>query len=343
MPDAPTTATNSAPPLADKSEKRSVGSILQRAARALFITSAVVLSLLSFPSVAPWMIAFWLLWHTVARVRGKPGYLPLFTYFAILLVKRIYWAPSLLAFFAITLIVAVWYVVRPGKAASPSYLAWVVPLALWGVWGGVAVEWHFTARCNHTAKMDPVGSVVCLGDSLTSGVLPDRGYPEELKKLIRLPVVNLGQSGITTKGGLDRLPQLAEAKPQVVVIELGGHDYLKGKSRSATKKNLELLITACRKMGAEVVLLEIPRGFITDPFAGLEREIAHEKDLELIADSAIRQLVLWSPFSPPGMWMPQSHLSDDGIHTNARGSKFIARDIADALQRMYGQRVRSAP
>jgi lysophospholipase L1-like esterase len=178
---------------------------------------------------------------------------------------------------------------------------------------------------------------VCIGDSLTSGLLPDRGYPAQLQELIQLPVINLGQSGITTEGALERLSKVAGVVPpaQVVIIELGGHDFLKGLTRAATKRNLEQLVDACRALGAEVVLIEIPRGFMTDPFWGLERQIAHEKDVELVADSAIRQLVLWSPISPPGMWAPGSHLSDDGIHSNLRGSENFARHVANALERMY--------
>ena len=218
--------------------------------------------------------------------------------------------------------------------------AWIGTLCLWIVWGFVLFEWRTIARCNRVIRLDLARPVVCVGDSLTSGLLPDRGYPEELKKLIRLPVINLGIAGITTDGGLNQLPRIEEANPQVIVIELGGHDFLKGRSRAATKKNLEPLIEACRKMGAEVVLFEIPRGFITDPFAGLEREIAYEMDLELVEDTVIRKLVLWSPISPVGMWMRESHLSDDGIHTNPRGNKFVALCVAHALERMYSDQIR---
>jgi len=138
---------------------------------------------------------------------------------------------------------------------------------------------------------------------------------------------------------LNRLPKIAEVNPQVVVIELGGHDFLQGRSRAATKENLERLIVAYREMGAEVVLVEIPRGFMTDPYAGVERELAHEYDVQVVPDSAIRQLVLWSPISPPGMWIAESHLSDDGIRTNARGSRFLARYVADALVRLYATQI----
>lgn len=341
MPDALSTTTNSLELLTSESEKRFIGPILNRTARAVCISLVIVASLLSYPSVVTWMIAFWLLWQTVARARGKPGHLQLLTCLVVLLAKRIYWAPGIMTFFVAALVMAVWYAVRSGKTSSFSYLNWIAPLSLWGLWAFLTLEWQAIARCSHPVNMNPGGCVICVGNSLTSGLLPDRGYPEQLKKLIQLPVVNMGQSGRTTEGGLSQLPRIKEANPLVVVIELGGHDFLKGRSRAATKKNLELMITACREMGSEVVLMEIPRGFITDPFAGLEREIAHEKDLELIPDSVIRQLVIWSPILPPGVWMPRSRLSDDGIHTNALGSKFMARNVAEALQRMYGEQVRT--
>ena len=86
--------------------------------------------------------------------------------------------------------------------------------------------------------------------------------------------------------------------------------------------------------------MEIPRGFMFDPFASLEREIAYEQDVQLVADTAIRQLVLWSPIAPPGMWFPDTQLSDDGIHSNARGSKAMAEYVAEALEAMYGEQIR---
>lgn len=179
--------------------------------------------------------------------------------------------------------------------------------------------------------------VACAGDSLTSGLLPDRGYPDQLRKMIQLPVVNLGQSGITTEDGLNTLPRLKQTSPQVIVIELGGHDFLTGWDRRTTKANLERLIAACRRMATEVVLMEIRRGFMTDPFCGPEREIACETDVELIPDSGIRRLVLFSPIAPPGMWMRDHRLSDDGIHSNVRGSQLLARYAAASLERLSGK------
>jgi lysophospholipase L1-like esterase len=128
-----------------------------------------------------------------------------------------------------------------------------------------------------------------------------------------------------------------KVNPQAVVIELGGHDFLKGYERAVTKQNLEAMITQCRAIGAEVVLVEIPRGFITDGYRGLERQIAHEFDLELVPDSIIRLFVLWGPYAPPGMWVERKwRLSDDGLHPNRQGNQRLAEQVAHALTRLYG-------
>ena len=114
---------------------------------------------------------------------------------------------------------------------------------------------------------------------------------------------------------------------------------MRGRSRAATHVVLERIITRLRDAGIEVVLMEIPRGFLTDPYAGLEREIARQYDLELISDSAIRQLVLFSPYAPPGMWIGGRHLSDDGLHPNSRGNAHLANCVARSLSRIYGQAI----
>jgi lysophospholipase L1-like esterase len=56
----------------------------------------------------------------------------------------------------------------------------------------------------------------------------------------------------------------------------------------------------------------------------------------LVADTPIRRMVLWSPYGPPGMWLPKNyHLSDDGLHPNASGNRLIAGYVAAALESLY--------
>lgn len=59
-----------------------------------------------------------------------------------------------------------------------------------------------------------------------------------------------------------------------------------------------------------------------------------------LAITMIRKLVLWSPLAPPGMWTFGPHLSDDGLHPNAHGNRLLADEVAGALVRLYGERIR---
>ena len=138
------------------------------------------------------------------------------------------------------------------------------------------------------------------------------------------------------------LPEITRLNPQVVVIELGGHDFLKGYSRAATKTQLTTIIDSVRRIGAEVVLVEVPRAFISDPYWGLEREIARQEDVELVPDTAMRRIFLRSTVFPPGTWLGPPFLTDEsGIHPNERGNQMLAEYVAAALVRMYGPQIRA--
>ena len=331
-------ANDKSSPSSDDAPCRGAWSIARTVLWTSAICAAVAASLLIFPGSIPSMIAFWLIWHTISTASGRPGWLPLATCVLILVIRRVYWPPTLYVFVVAAIVVAVMVVVitAAGELAKRRRLHWCGVGLLWLAWGSATYQWHGAATVNHPVQLHPTKPVVCIGDSLTSGVRPYGGYPDDLANLLTVPVVNLGQPGITAEEALKLLPELREARPQVVVIELGGHDFLKGRGRVATKSDLEKLIDASRELGAEVVLMEVPRGFIVDPFAGIERELAYRYDLELIPDSAIRNLVLLSPHAPPGMWIGEPYLSDDGLHPNANGNTHLAERVAKTLAGMYG-------
>ncbi len=307
---------------------------------------AVVASILTFPVAIPAMIAFWVGWHCIQLVRGRPGWLPLMTCLAVILVKRVPWFPTLAFLLAAMALAASAGLLsrRSLSAAAGRKLKLGLVAAVWLAWIGFAWDWRRSGEANHSVAAWDQRPVVCIGDSLTS-YPPRRGYPKVLARLVTAPVVNLGQPGVTSAEALARLPELSALGPQAVVIELGGHDYLKDASwlhtdsRAEVKRNLERFITAARKQDAEVILIEIPRGFIADPYAGLERELAREYDLELISDTAIRNLVLWSPACPPGLWTGGPYLSDDGLHPNAHGDEYLAAVVAQSLARLYGPQI----
>jgi len=228
-----------------------------------------------------------------------------------------------------------------GWPESSRRYAWLSVLVLWIAWVGMTYDWYAFTHCRHPVTLHPDRPVVCIGDSMTSLALFG-GYPDDLQKLIAPPVVNLGIGGISAKQAVeDHLPHLLQHNPQVVVIEFGGHDFLRGHSRASTKAYLETIIDEVRKSGAEVVLMEIPRAYMSDPYWGLERQLARQYDVELIPDTPMRKLFLRSSAFPPGSWLGEPYLTDEtGIHANARGQQVLAAAVASALERMYGPSIR---
>ena len=218
-------------------------------------------------------------------------------------------------------------------------MAWLGIVGIWVAWAGMTYGWYKSAHAGRCLVVQPARPVVCIGDSLTAF-----GYPRRLQEMISLPVVDLSCNGITTGDAIRRLPSLIKANPQVVVIELGGHDFLKGYSRAATRENLEKIVDACRSIGAEGYRDGDSPRVHHRSFRALEREMAREESLELIPDTAIRRLVLWSPVRAA------RNVAKAGIASERRWlapelarQPVVAEYVADALTRIYGSGVRASP
>jgi lysophospholipase L1-like esterase len=290
------------------------------------------------------MIAIWLAAYTMLVGFKRNGILCLLACLAVLIAKRLTPAPSLIGLMAVMLsiiLLSLWRA-RRSEPPAPRRFDRLSLLVLWIAWAGMTFDWYNSAHCHHPVVFDPGRPVVCYGDSMTNLGKPG-GYPHNLQRLISLPVHNLGIGGISAKETVENfLPELTRLDPQVVVIELGGHDFLKGYSRAATKAQLKTIIDAVRRIGAEVVLVEVPRAFVSDPYWGLEREIARQEDVELVPDTAMRRVFLRSTVFPPGTWLGPPYLTDEsGIHPNERGNQILAEYVADALERMYGPKIRA--
>lgn len=313
-----------------------------RIVRLVAVMAALAASLLTFPAGVPWMVAGWFAVFTWDVVRGRSGVWCLAIPVLVIFIKRVDWPPGLwLNFVLVTVLVFVLMISRRRDAKLARRGQFAALGAVWLAWMVLACDWHRSAHANHSVGPFDERPIVCLGDSLTS-LGAEGGYPEVLATMVAAPVINLGQPGITSGEALKQLPAVRAARPQAVIIELGGHDFLKDntllkrRGRAATKQNLARFITAAQEIGAEVVLIEIPRAFISDPFAGLERELAREYDVELVPDTVIREFVLFSPYAPPGIWIGGPYLSDDGLHPNARGNEQMARHVAGSLERLFG-------
>jgi acyl-CoA thioesterase-1 len=138
-------------------------------------------------------------------------------------------------------------------------------------------------------------TVLVVGDSLSAeyGLTRGKGWVALLEQRLKTHplkprVINASISGDTTAGGRSRLPALlAQHRPQLVVIELGGNDALRGLPLDSSRANLKLMIQASRKAQAQVILLgmQVPPNYgrrYTEDFARLYSDLAREEAVPLL-------------------------------------------------------------
>src|SRR5687768_13408228 len=114
----------------------------------------------------------------------------------------------------------------------PALAAVVIIVAAWLLW---------PSPYSRVANLDSGGtSIIAFGDSLTAGYGAQEGeaYPARLAARLSVPVVNAGVSGDTTESALDRIQNdVLSANPRIVIIGLGGNDFLRGMPISTTEAN----------------------------------------------------------------------------------------------------------
>ena len=176
------------------------------------------------------------------------------------------------------------------------------------------------------AKSTPL-KIVAFGDSLTSGHrLPSKdAYPSVMQSKLKaagLPVTvaNHGVSGDTTTGALRRLDRALAEHPQIFIVELGVNDGLRGVPLPVVKGNLEKIITAAQAQNAEVVLCAME----ALPLQGWQYTVAFHQMYE---DLAATYGVTLVPFLLNGVLGNPDLISDDGVHPNAAGARYIAETL----------------
>jgi len=176
-------------------------------------------------------------------------------------------------------------------------------------------------------------TILVLGDSLSAayGLDESDGWvmlaEQELRKTDPdITFVNASISGDTTDGALRRLPAaLDRFKPDVLIIELGGNDGLRGYSLKKMRENLENLTAMGQEAGAEVLILgmRIPSNYgpaYTEKFAQTFVDAAESADAALV------------PFFLEPIAMDQSYFQADGIHPNAEAQTLLLPPVLKALE-----------
>ena len=168
-------------------------------------------------------------------------------------------------------------------------------------------------------------TILILGDSLSAGYgidakqgwvnllqqRLDQQYPKQHK------VVNASVSGETTSGALARLPKLLQTyQPEIVVIELGGNDGLRGQPPQMIQKNLAQLVQLSQKQQASVLLF----GMKIPPNYGTAYSSAFEKNYKVVSQQYKVKLL---PFFLEGIAGHKNLIQNDQIHPNAKAQPIL--------------------
>jgi acyl-CoA thioesterase-1 len=188
-------------------------------------------------------------------------------------------------------------------------------------------------RHNEAAKPAPreepsfEGTIVAVGDSLTAGlgVGEEDAYPARLEKKLRSTghnwrVVNAGISGETSSGALSRVAWVLKLRPDIVILETGANDGLRGIDPAVTRKNIEETMRILKQNRVTVVLAgmrmvtNLGQEF-TRAFAAIYPELARKHDLILV------------PFFLTGVAGEPSLNQADGIHPTPEGYRIVTETV----------------
>ena len=169
--------------------------------------------------------------------------------------------------------------------------------------------------------------IVAFGDSLSEGhgLAPGQSYPDNLQReldsgVYSYRVENAGVSGDTTSTGLTRLGEVIALHPEIVILELGANDGLRGIPIAASTVNLEQMIIALRQTGTRVVLA----GMTLPPNYGPVYIKSFEK---MYATLAAKYKLPLIPFLLEGVAGTDQFMQQDGLHPNAAGAKRVAATV----------------
>lgn len=177
--------------------------------------------------------------------------------------------------------------------------------------------------------------IIAFGDSLTAGfgLTEKESYPYLLQQKLEkegydYEVKNLGVSGETSLGGLERIDWvLGQENIEILILELGANDLLRGVPVERMKKNLDKIITKAKAKNIEVLFC----GMLAPPTMGSEYQRNYIAAFPALAEKHKVQFV---PFLLDNVAAKPELNQADGIHPNAKGTKIMMENIYKELKPM---------
>ena len=176
--------------------------------------------------------------------------------------------------------------------------------------------------------------ILFLGDSITAGygLDLDQAFPALIQEKIdakswNFKVVNAGQSGDTSAGGLNRLDWLLKNRVDILILELGANDGLRGLPAETTRKNLQAIIDRTKGKYPEAKV--IVAGMKVPPNMGGD----YGRKVEAVfADLAKKNKAVLIPFVLEGVGGSRELNLADGIHPTAKGHEIVATNVWKVLE-----------
>ncbi len=188
--------------------------------------------------------------------------------------------------------------------------------------------------CNAIKDTRPgkILNILIMGDSLSAayGLDIEKGWAALLKKRYSdMNVINASISGETTSGGKQRLPKLLKQyKPDIMILELGANDALRGQNLKVTQANLQTMIESCSRVNkaCNVILLgvQLPTNYgplYDKMFQKMYRDLAQKNSL------------LFDPFFIEPVALDPGLMQEDALHPNSAAQPIILKRIAPLIDK----------
>lgn len=204
--------------------------------------------------------------------------------------------------------------------------------------GGATAEKKETEKPRRSQPAAPAATdkrpkIIAFGDSLTAGfgLTEKESYPYLLQQKLAADghdyeVINAGVSGETSLGGLERIDWVLEQENvQILILELGANDLLRGLPVDKMKENLSRIIKKAKEKNIKVLLC----GMLAPDTMGAK----YQQDyLNAFPDLAHEHKVAFLPFILEGVALDKNLNQPDGIHPNAEGEKIMTENVYQALK-----------
>ena len=188
----------------------------------------------------------------------------------------------------------------------------------------IGLFWYFRGGLPQAARPTAGSTIVAFGDSLVEGygATPGNDFVSLLSRRLGVPILNAGHGGDTTAAALSRVDRdVLSRDPRIVIVLLGGNDFLRRVPKEQTFANLSTIVERIRSKGAAVVIVGVNGGLWRDPYSGEYEKVARRTSAGFVPD--ILDDILGD-----------QRLMADSIHPNDLGYRIVADRVEPALRQL---------